>query len=312
MADGFALIELLLSMADEPPEMIGEAQPKTPEPAAGLGALAVRAVRRVPRTALGLVHLLALPFDAPTRFGGSLSGTRRVAWSAPIALDRVRSLAHARSSTVNDVMMTVLSGALRDYMMEHGDAPRTVRAIVPVNLRRRPMGTIDGHSGNWFGLAFVELPIDAPDREARLRELKRTVDRIKRSEEPLASLVMLTLLGRVPALVESAAKLLFARKASIVVSNVIGPRRPFQMLGRRVREILFWVPHPSGLSCGVSILSYAGIVRVGVRADARVIADPERLTALFERELADWEAEGGVPAERSAESATTPNTQHRR
>lgn len=280
MADGFALVELLLSMADEPIEPA--AVPHHPK--------AARAFSRIPRTVLSLAHLLTMPFDASTRFRGKLSGRRRVAWSAPIALERARNLAHARSSTINDVLMAVLSGALRSYVLERGDEPRGFRAVMPVNLRTQPTAAIDQHSGNWFGLVFVDLPLAAAAPESRLQELKRSVDRIKHSEEPLASLVVLTLLGRVPQLVESAFKLLFARKGTIVVSNVIGPRHAFQMLGKRVREMMFWVPHPSGLSCGISMLSYDGAVRVGVRSDDALVPDPERLTQLFERELAAWEA----------------------
>jgi diacylglycerol O-acyltransferase len=297
MADGFVLVELLLSMADD---VIGtpiRTRPPIVNTAATLLASVARGARRVPGTLSGVLHLLMLSFDAPTRFRGALSGKRRVAWSAPLALERVRALAHARRSTINDVLMTVLAGALREYLAEHGDPSRVFRAVVPVNLRTQPLAASYERTGNWFGLVFIELPLSTRERDARLRELKRDVDRIKASEEALASLVVLTLLGRVPELVEAAFKLLFARKGTVVVSNVAGPRGPFMLLGRQVREMLFWVPHPSGLSCGVSLLSYNGVVRVGVRCDEALIPDPERLTQVFERELSAWEAENSSVSE---------------
>jgi diacylglycerol O-acyltransferase len=77
----------------------------------------------------------------------------------------------------------------------------------------------------------------------------------------------------------------FARKASLVVTNVPGPQEALHVGGIRLAHVHFWVPHPATLGLGVSILSYAGEVRMGVRADAAVRPVPNRLVRRIEREL---------------------------
>jgi len=292
MGDGFALVKLLLSLADRTAGGGDGGPPATVrgEPATADRALhvAMTTARRVGRGISDLSHLLLLPFDPKTRLRGALRGERRVAWSNPIALSRVKALAHARGATVNDVLMAALSGALRRYVSFHGDVPELFRAIVPVNLRA-PSEPFDEEHGNRFGLVFVDLPIGEEDREARLADVKREMDRIKASEEPTVSLAVLNVLGRSPAFVSRAVDQLFGRKATLVVTNVPGPRTPLYLAGSRIRDILFWAPHPSGLSCGVSILSYAGSVRAGVRSDTALVPDPERIAHEFEMEILEWE-----------------------
>jgi diacylglycerol O-acyltransferase / wax synthase len=71
-----------------------------------------------------------------------------------------------------------------------------------------------------------------------------------------------------------------------VVTNVPGPRTALSLAGNRVDDLMFWVPHPATLGVGVSILSYAGIVKIGVRADVAAMDDPSDLTARLVEELA--------------------------
>jgi WS/DGAT/MGAT family acyltransferase len=237
-----------------------------------------------------LGHILLLPFDPPSRLRGRPSGERRVAWSRKMALAPVKRMAASRHATINDVLVGALASAFRRYLLSHGDEPVPVRAIVPVNLRppRAPGDSLLDEHHNWFGLVFLDLPIDDPDRESRLSKLRREMNRIKASKEAVVSLAVLEVLGRSPAIVEHLADEVFARKASLVITNVPGPRSKLRLAGRRLQDMVFWAPHPCGLGCGASILSYAGLVRVGIRSDAAVVPDPELIAHYFEQELEDW------------------------
>jgi hypothetical protein len=77
----------------------------------------------------------------------------------------------------------------------------------------------------------------------------------------------------------------FGRKASLVVTNLPGPREPLYIDGKRLQDVMFWVPHPARLGVGFSILSYAGKVIVGVRVDEAVTKYPGRFVELFEEEV---------------------------
>ena len=111
------------------------------------------------------------------------------------------------------------------------------------------------------------------------------MDAIKRTPEALVAFRILSALGRTPANWEHMVNDVFGRKASLVVTNVPGPRAPVYFGGKRIREVMFWEPHPAKLGLGISILSYAGTVIVGVRADECLTDDPRRLVQLFEAEV---------------------------
>lgn len=299
MGDGFALMQVLLDLADgakPPPASPSESRSRHRiANLAGLGGDSARA----------LGHLLLLPFDPPSCLRGKLGGQRRAAFSRPIPLAHVRQLGRERGATVNDVLMSALSGALRRHLELEGEHPDalSLRAIVPVNLRP-PDEPLDLDHGNWFGLVFVDLPVQVRDPELRARELKVTLDRIKQSSEAAVSLGVLDGLGLAPPTLERVLDDTFARKASLVVTNVPGPREQLSLAGIPLGDLVFWVPHPGRLALGVSIVSYAGTLRVGVRSDARVVAAPERLVELFEQELASFGLGATAPDPRATPNAT--------
>jgi hypothetical protein len=74
-------------------------------------------------------------------------------------------------------------------------------------------------------------------------------------------------------------------KGTAVMTNVPGPRERLSFAGAQIRDILFWVPQSGRLGMGISILSYAGNVRLGLATDAGLIPDPQRIIDGFEAEL---------------------------
>jgi diacylglycerol O-acyltransferase len=275
MGDGFALLARLLSLSDQEPDAraAGVVHDGGGE---RLLARAAHLARDAGGMAAGLRNMLALPFEPPTRLRGRLSGERRVAWSKRIPLEAVKALGRRHGATVNDIVLTAVAGSLRSYLLEHGDAPEQIRSLVPVNLRPASSPGLEAH-GNWFGLVFLALPSDVGERRDRLEAIRAEMTRLKNSKEPLVALGILAALGRSPAMLGRLVRKMFARKASIVVTNVPGPKQPLRLAGQPIRDIWFWVPHPSGLACGISILSYAGGLRIGVRSDAGVVPDPDWL-----------------------------------
>jgi diacylglycerol O-acyltransferase len=113
---------------------------------------------------------------------------------------------------------------------------------------------------------------------ARMRALKGSAD-------ALASYLVLSGLGNVPTALERAVNAFFTTKASLVLTSVPGPHLRLRLAGHRLDRMMFWVPHPASLGLGVSILTYAGEVVVGVRADTAMMPDPARFVRRFEEEL---------------------------
>ena len=176
--------------------------------------------------------------------------------------------------------MSTVAGALGGYLREHGfdTDGLVVRASVPVNLRaaEEPLTL-----GNRFGLVFVEMPIGIKDPLRRVYATSDTMAALKGSLQPPMTLMMLGLMGMLPAMVQAPAIELFSRKATAVVSNVPGPQAPLYLCGQRVSEMYFWVPQSGTIGIGVSLLSYAGNVYVGVISDRRLVKAPDAVVARF-------------------------------
>lgn len=225
-------------------------------------------------------RFLALPDDPDTPLRGPLSGYKAVAWGSPIPLHEVRTVAKALGCTINDVLMSTVAGALGGHLRAQGVATEglRLRASVPVNLR----GAEDPVTlGNRFGLVFVELAVGLVHPLQRLYATSEAMAALKGSLQPPMSLMMIGLMGMVPAMVQAPAVELFSRKASAVVSNVPGPQSPLYLCGQRISEMYFWVPQSGTIGLGVSILSYAGQVYFGLIADRKRVASPQQVVARF-------------------------------
>jgi diacylglycerol O-acyltransferase / wax synthase len=280
VADGFALVAVLLSMTDDP----GALEPQKPRPVTR-DARRPEALLRAPLDALAaLARMVALPPDAPTALKRPLSGERRVACTRPFPLQRLRAASRARGVTCNTLLAAALAGAVRRWLEARADPAggRDLRALMPINLR--PRGD-EASLGNAFGLVFLDLPVGSVTPDERVAAVHARVARLKAGPDALVTYNILGVLGRLPTAAEQAANAFFTSKASLVLTNVPGPRKPLHLAGHRIEHLMFWVPHPASLGVGASILSYAGEVVIGVRADRAVMADPAAFVALLEAEL---------------------------
>jgi len=310
LADGFALIGLMLSLTDGARDRsLRQAFPVSRSPLLGK-APALETLARPGRLLdLGAntaalcgaaARMIALPADPVTSLSRPLCGRRRVAWSAGFSLASLRALARVEKVTVNDLLLAALAGALGEQLALASGSARveSLRALVPVNLRKSLAEPDADPLGNEFGLVFLDLPVAERSRRHRLALIHARTTALKAGSDGIASFLLLTALGLLPVGTPSVFRF-FSRKASLVVTNVPGPSEHLFLAGKRIDHVMFWVPHPATLGLGVSLLSYAGEVRVGVRADVAVVPDPGGLVRHFEAELAAF---GAPRPERGGES----------
>jgi len=229
--------------------------------------------------------LIGAPADARTPLRAKLTGTRRVAWSDPMSLSTARDAAHRHRVTINDLLLTALAAALRDALDHAASLPGEIHTLVPFNLRS-PDEPVPDELGNDFALILLELPIgDLPPAE-RLREVNSRMARIKDSHEAPIAFGIVGAIGLTPPWVEDRLIGFFSDKASLVVTNVPGPRERLSFAGAPIERILVWAPCSGSLGMTVSIFSYAGEVTVGFMADTALIGDPGALARAYGRELA--------------------------
>ncbi len=241
----------------------------------------VEGVRRDTATA---AKLLASPPDAPTALRQQLSGTRRVAWTRPFPLQRVKDSCHRLRVTVNDMLLAALAASLASRLGEDGELPEEIHAMVPVNLRPldRP---VPAELGNDFALILLELPLAEMRPAERLRQVNSRMNSLKASHEAPISFGLLSAIGKTPPWVEGRLIEFFTEKASMVVTNVPGPSERLSFAGAPIDGVLVWAPCSGSLGLTISIFSYAGEVSVGFMADTALMADPAPLAAAYEVEL---------------------------
>ncbi len=234
---------------------------------------------------LAPVRLLLERDEPATRFRGPLGTAKKVAWSPPIPLADIKALRTTTHATVNDILMAAMTGALRRYLLQHGESLDGIelRAAIPVNLR--PIEEAK-RLGNAFGLVFVQLPVGEESREIRTLQIKTQMDELKRSPEALVTLGILRAVGFTPSEIKRWFVEIFGRRLTCVMTNVPGPQQPLRMAGQPLETLMFWVPQTGRLGLGVSLLSYAGSVRLGVAVDAGLIDDPDAIVQAFQEEIA--------------------------
>ena len=220
-----------------------------------------------------LARLLTAHSDARTVLKAPLHGMRRVAWSTPFPLDRVKAAGRRTHGTVNDVLMAAVTGSLRSYLQERGDLPGEVHVMVPFNLRAADQ-PVPRDLGNDFALILLALPVGIEGAGERMRDVKIRMDAIKHSHEGPISFGILSAIGMTPAQVENRLIGYFSAKASAVVTNVPGPRRQVYLAGSPVRGVLVWAPCSGDIGTTVSIFSYAGEVTAGFMTAHRIDARP--------------------------------------
>jgi len=223
--------------------------------------------------------------DPQSPFKGEFALAKRIAWSQPVSIADVKAIGALADAKVNDVLVAGMAGALRSYLKGRGVdvAHTTLRAMVPVDLRP-PERALD--LGNDFGLVILELPVDARTPLERLRVTKAHMDALKRSPEPVAMRLLFDIFGRTPKVVSEIPQAMLSRKASLVMTNVMGARQTLFVAGVPIERLMFWVPHPGEhLGMGISILSYRGAATLAIVADAHLVPDPETITRAFQREF---------------------------
>lgn len=228
--------------------------------------------------------LALMPDDSATRLKGKPGRVKRVAWSEPIPLAQVKAVGCVLGCSVNDMLLSVVAGALRGYLLEQGDSAKDteIRALVPVSLR-----STDSNEtlGNHFGLVALELPVGIENPLTRLYTTRKRMQALKGSYQAPLTYSLLGLVGMAPRFLQQQVLDLLSSKATAVMTNVPGPQQARYMAGAKLRQQMFWVPQSGNIGIGVSILSYDGQVQFGLITDKNIVDDPGCIVKRFALEF---------------------------
>ena len=215
-----------------------------------------------------------------TRWTGTVGDHKAVAWSPPLSLDDVKTVAHANGATVNDVLVTCVAESLRSYLLAQHAVCHTVTWDVPVNLK--PFDpTLPLVLGNSFALVQLELPTNIDDPVRTLEVVRHRMGRIKRGHEAVVDYAVQAAISRMSKRLYRATIDLLANRAVGVLTNVPGPRIPLYVAGQKVEGMMGWAPLTADQVMSVTIFSYDGKVFVGIAADAGLVPGHERIVDGF-------------------------------
>ncbi len=285
LADGTALLRVMLALADEEPAA---------DDADGTGPWLLRSVPDLVRGLPGAARFVTAPAVAghlvlAHRPASALSTpprhAKRAVWAPPIELDVLRAIRRATGTTVTDIAMSALAGALRRWLLEHEtDPPENLPTMVPVDLRGsaalRPSDL-----GNQFALVLLDLPVGVGTARGRLAETAARMDAIKRSPEAWVTYGLLETMGLLHPRVRVLVTDFFAHKATGVTTSVHGPDEPLHLAGLPITRMWGWAPMSADQTLSTSIIGYGGQVHIGFKVDSAAVPDPEVLVAGLQAEL---------------------------
>jgi diacylglycerol O-acyltransferase / wax synthase len=202
---------------------------------------------------------------------------RRFCWTRS-SLEDFKRIKNALGGTVNDVVLTVVSGALRNWLRGRGIRVEglELRALVPVSIRSEDE---QGHLGNRIAAMRGPLPVYVEDPVKRLQIVRSSMDDLKDSKQALGAEVISRFNDFAPpTLLAQAGRINFStRLFNLIVTNVPGPQLPLYVLGRELQDVFPVAFLPEHHALAIAIMSYNGGLNFGLLADYDSMEDVELL-----------------------------------
>jgi WS/DGAT/MGAT family acyltransferase len=253
------------------------------------------------RAAGGLAAMAAagLAGAPPSPLNVRIGPHRRFAW-VDADLDRFKAIKSSLGGTVNDVVLAVVTGALRAFVIGRGrDVDGLeLKAMVPVSVRAE---TERGALGNRVAAMYAPLPVHAADPLDRFRIVHEAMAGLKESGQAVGAEVITRLAGfAAPTVLDQAARLQARQRFfNVTVTNVPGPQFPLYLQGRRLRAFYPQVPLTLNTALGIAIMSYDGHLFFGLLGDYDALPELDDVAAALERSVEELATAAGVGGDAS-------------
>jgi diacylglycerol O-acyltransferase len=242
-------------------------------------------------------------FTERLRFNVLYRGPQKFAWTE-VPLADVKAIRHKCGTSVNDVILALVTATIRGYCELHGDkvTGKLLRIMVPVNLRGQDS---PGELGNRISLVPVTIPLDIRDPKRLLAAVHKRTEFLKRVHA--VELVSLAggLIGMFPTSVQALAGPLASRLPitpfNLVCTNVPGPQFPLYLLGHKMLRWYPYVPVGGEMAVNCAILSYDGTVYFGFSGDVHAAPDLRKLETLLTTSFTELQTAVGLAPPREKE-----------
>lgn len=236
--------------------------------------------------AVGTMLGWGLKPSSATPLNGEIGPHRRIDWLAHSLAD-VKAVRRAAGATVNDVVLTTVTGALDLYLRRRGVDPSALdfRVSAPVSIRRdEDRGKLGNRVSSWI----VRLPLDQLDPLARLAAIHETTSDLKASNQALGVDTIMQVAEWTPPVLLSLGAQASAGPINSIVTNVPGPQFPLYLLGARLLEMYPVAPLLPGMGLAIGLFSYDGRVFWGLNADYERVPDLENLRDVIDQSFREF------------------------
>jgi diacylglycerol O-acyltransferase / wax synthase len=256
---------------------------------------ALRGPRKVLRGVGATSKVIGQGMSAPsTPFNVEIGPHRRFAMTQA-DLAELKLVKDAYGGTVNDVILSVVTGALGNYLRArgHDTTDLEMKAMVPVSIRAEEE---HGALGNRISAMMAPLPVWCEDPVQRLQIVTERMGDLKGSGQAVGAEILTKITDFAPTTIASqAARLQPAQRFfNLVITNVPGPQFPLFVLGRQMESIFPMVPLARRQALCVGIMSYNGQVNFGLIGDYDAMADLDSFA--LDLEAATREVVNATPA----------------
>ncbi len=248
-----------------------------------------RALRQAAGTARAVAKLTPSLWPASrSSLSGQIGRERRYTW-ARASLADIRTVKRELGGTMNDVVLAAISGGFRELLLARGELPESheVPSLVPVSVRAPDD---EDSYGNRVSAVVADLPVHIADPVERLAAVRAELQSLKASREAMVGETLAGLGSYSPYLLSSwwvRIALAAQREIVTVTTNVPGPRQPLYGMGRRLVEIIPYVPIATTVRTGISIFTYCDDVTFGVTGDFAANPDLDVLAQGIEHGVAE-------------------------
>jgi diacylglycerol O-acyltransferase / wax synthase len=201
-------------------------------------------------------------------------------------MDELNEVKRARGVKLNDVVLALAAGALRQLAHVRGEEPADVRVMVPVSTRSENDRSA---GGNRITFCFLRLPLSIAHPLDRLRRVHADTRELKRSGRIAGSELLMRSLEQLPGPLKTRAAKLAAspRLYNLTVSNVPGPPVPLYAAGAEVTSVFPVIPVSDGHALSLGVLSYHGSLHFAAYADPVTLPEARELPTLLSMALVE-------------------------
>lgn len=264
--------------------------------------------------------LLALAFrpEPATMFKKPGSKSKRVSYNIMYSVSTTKAIGKQFGATINDVMLSVVAGAMRQTMLHAADKDADPSAVVPPGLVVRAAIPVDMRatsevirtSRNKFSSLVIDFPVGEVDPLKRLTKIRAAMNEAKNSLEKVFTYMTSHVVSSLPAALTRRIVHFTTSKISVAITNVRGSAFEISMCGNPLLGVFGFVPPPPTVNLGIAVLSIGDNLGLNVLVDPSVGIDAQQFMSFAKLEFDALEVAANAKAAAATATADSGDKKH--